>query len=53
MRTNMPMYFEQDIYCLAIGHHDSALVRDWVGSFGSSHYTAPFSASSQSLSQSN
>jgi hypothetical protein len=42
VRTNMPMYFEQDIYCLAIGHHDSALVRDGTNTVGSSHYTAPF-----------
>jgi hypothetical protein len=42
VRTNMPMYFEQDIYCLAIGHHDSALVRDGLNTVGSSHYTAPF-----------
>ena len=26
LRTNMPLFFEQDIYCLAIGHHDSVLV---------------------------
>ena len=30
LRTNMPIYFEQDIYCLAAGHHDSVLVRDML-----------------------
>lgn len=49
MRTNMPLYFEQDIYCLAIGQHDSALVREgikWNGleSSGYSHCNAPSSA---------